>query len=154
MTTSDDTAAATVFQTPDDLLGAVGLRLGTTAWATVDAADVQRFVDATATPDAGGGVPTLMVLALTNRLLPELLQVPGASNGVNYGTGSVRFPAEVRPGDRVRASARLAEAVEVPGGVQTAVEITVEVARSGEAACVVESLSRWMRCPGPAGWSS
>lgn len=119
--------------------------MGTTGWATLEASDVKRFVEATATPDVGGTVPPLMVLSLTNRFLPELLQVPGASNGVNYGTGSVRFPAEVRVGDRLRASALLSEAVEVPGGVQTTVEITVEVDGSAQPACVVESLSRWMR---------
>ena len=133
------------FGSPDDLLGAVGRQLGTTGWATLEASDVKRFVEATATPDVGGTVPPLMVLSLTNRFLPELLQVPGASNGVNYGTGSVRFPAEVRAGDRLRASALLSEAVEVPGGVQTTVEITVEVDGSAQPACVVESLSRWMR---------
>ena len=138
-------SGAATFGSPDDLLGAVGRHLGTTGWATLEAPDVTRFVEATATPATGGAVPPLMVLSLTNRFLPELLQVPGASNGVNYGTGSVRFPAEVRAGDRLRASARLCEAVEVPGGVQTTVEITVEVDGSSQPACVVESLSRWMR---------
>ena len=133
------------FATPDELLGAVGRQLGTTGWATLEAADVRRFVEATATPAVGSAVPPLMLLSLTNRFLPDLLKVPGASNGVNYGTGSVRFPAEVRAGDRLRASARLCEAAEVPGGVQTTVEITIEVDGSEQPACVVESLSRWMR---------
>ena len=143
--TPSPVSGAATFGSPDDLLGAVGRQLGTTGWATLEAPDVKRFVEATATPLAGNAVPPLMVLSLTNRFLPELLQVTGASNGVNYGTGSVRFPAEVRAGDRLRASARLSEAVEVPGGVQTTVEITVEVDGSAHPACVVESLSRWMR---------
>ena len=145
MTTRDGTPGAAVFETPDDLLGGVGLDLGSTAWATVDAVDVTRFASATGTPAGPGEVPPLMVLALTNRFLPDLLQVPGASSGVNYGTGSVRFGVAVSAGDRIRASARLSEAVEVPGGVQTSVEITVELEGSPEPACVVESLSRWMR---------
>lgn len=145
MSTPDDTTVATVFGSPDDLLGAVGAELGTTEWATLDEGDVTRFAGATGHPGATGEVPPLMVLALTNRFLPDLLQVTGASSGVNYGAGSVRFPAPVRVGERIRASARLSEASEVPGGVQTSVEITVEVEGSREPACVVESLSRWMR---------
>jgi acyl dehydratase len=136
---------ATVFASPDDLLDAVGRELGTTAWATVDPEDVARFAEATLTREPPGRVPPLMLLSLTNRFLPDLLQVPGASNGVNYGTGSVRFPAEVKPGDRLRVSARISDAVEVSGGVQTTVEITVELDGSTQPACVVESLSRWMR---------
>ena len=151
MSTRDDTSSTAafgstaVFESPDDLLGAVGRYLGTTAWVTVEGSDAEHFAKATGTVVRDGQVPALMVLSLTNRFLPDILQVPGASSGVNYGTGNVRFPAAVRVGDRLRASARLSEAVEVPGGVQTTVEITVEVEGAGEPACVVESLSRWMR---------
>ena len=151
MSTRDDTwsteavGAAAVFASPDDLLGAAGRYLGITAWADVEQDDVNRFVEATGTVAPEGQVPPLMLLSLTNRFLPDLLQVPGAASGVNYGTGSVRFPAGVHVGDRLRASARLSEAVEVPGGVQTTVEITVEVEGADQPACVVESLSRWVR---------
>ena len=138
-------AAKSVFESPDELIAAPGRDLGTTAWTPVEAADVKAFVSATGTPDLEGAVPPLFVLSVTNRFLPELLEVRGAASGVNYGTGRVRFPSPVRPGDRIRASARLVGADEVPGGVQSTVEITVEVEGSGEPACVVESLSRWMR---------
>ena len=39
----------------------------------------------------------------------------------------------------------LVDATEVPGGVQTTIEIRVEVEGCHDPACVVESLSRWMR---------
>ena len=86
-----------------------------------------------------------MVLALTNRFLPELLEVRGISSGINYGTERVTFAARVHPGARLRASAVLTDATEVPGGVQTTVEISVEVEGTSEAACVVRSLSRWLK---------
>jgi hypothetical protein len=139
------TTGAVVFGSPDDLIPAVGGNLGTTPWVTLEASDVSRFVEATGSPVNDGEVPPLMVLSLTNRFLPDLLRVEGVSSGVNYGAGSARFPFPVQPGHRIRASARLSQAAEVPGGVQTTVEITVEVEGSGEPACVVESLSRWMR---------
>jgi len=145
MTIGQGTTGKSVFETPDELIGAAGRPLGVTPWGTVEAAEVSDFVDATGVPAANGDVPPLMVLSLTNRFLPDLLEVRGVSSGVNYGTGAVRFPARVREGDRIRASACLAEAVEVPGGVQTTVEITIEVEGSEVPACVVESLSRWMR---------
>lgn len=137
--------AMSVFGSPDELIAAAGRELGTTAWTPVEASDVKAFVSATGTPDAEGTVPPLFVLSLTNRFLPELLEVRGTSSGVNYGTGTVRFPSPVRPGDRIRVSARLLGGEEVAGGVQSTVEITVEVEGSDQPACVVESLSRWMR---------
>lgn len=146
MTTSQGATARAVFDSPDELLGAVGRDLGATAWARIEGADIRRFLEATGSPaHAEGTVPPLMILSLTNRFLPDLLEVRGVSSGVNYGTGAVRFPAVVREGQGIRASARLADASAVPGGVQTTVEITVEAEASAEPACVVESLSRWMR---------
>lgn len=138
--------AATVFEKPSDLIGAEGRDLGTTAWLELDELAVQRFTAATGQrPSAPGEpVPPMMVLSLTNYFLPQLLEVRGASSGINYGTGAVRFGRPVRAGDRLRARARILEAAEVAGGVQTTVEITVEAEDGDEAACVVESLSRWM----------
>jgi hypothetical protein len=37
------------------------------------------------------------------------------------------------------------DAAEVNGGVQTTVQIRIEIDGSDEPACVVESLSRWLR---------
>lgn len=146
MTTSQRASAKAVFDSPDELLGAVGRDLGVTEWAAVDETGVRNFLKATGSPaHSNGTVPPLMILSWTNRFLPDLLEVRGVSSGVNYGAGTVRFPAAVHEGQRIRASARLSDASEVPGGVQTTVEITVEAEGSTEAVCVVESLSRWMR---------
>jgi hypothetical protein len=41
-------------------------------------------------------------------------------------------------------AAALREATEVPGGVQTVVEVRVEVEGEPEPACVIRSLSRWL----------
>jgi acyl dehydratase len=137
--------ATTTFESPDALLAAVGQNLGTTRWLTVTDAAVAEFDKATRSPAPDRDtVPSLMILSLTNRFLPDLLEVKGISSGINYGTEQVRFPAPVRPGDSLRASATITAATEVPGGVQTTVEITVEVEGAAEPACVVQSLSRWL----------
>lgn len=114
--------------------------LGVTDWVVVTAADVEGFEGAT-----GSGVSPYFAVSLTNRFLPDLIQVPGASSGVNYGADSVRFGPPLGPGDRVRCSASLVSAKPVNGGVQTAVEVRVEAEDASEPACVVLSLSRWLR---------
>lgn len=133
----------TFFHDLDELLKAPPLELGSTGWVQIDAEALRSFRRATGQPE-GEEVPPLMLLSLTNRFLPELLQVPAASSGVNYGAESVRFGPGARHGDGVRGAATLVAATEVASGVQTTVEIRVEGERSGEALCVVRSLSRWM----------
>jgi acyl dehydratase len=104
--------------------------------------DVAR---ATAESPYGGPIAHgFLTLSLSNRFLPELLQVPAASAGVNYGTGKVRFPAPVPVGSRIRGGAEVTAVEEITGGVQTTITITIEVEGSEKPACVVESLSRWM----------
>jgi hypothetical protein len=139
--------APTVFEGADSLLSAAPRDLGCTDWVTLDQSAISNYATATLASSAQDDEVALplLVLSLTNRFLPELLEVRGVSSGVNYGSGSVRFNAPVRVGDRLRARAFLTDATEVAGGVQTTVQIRVEIEGSDEPACTVESLSRWMR---------
>lgn len=135
------------FAALERLLGAAPLELGATGWATVEEGAVAAFRRATGTDaGAGGGtvVPALMLLSLTNYFLPQLMQVPAAASGVNYGAESARFGPPARIGQRVRGSATLVAVEPVAGGVQSIVEIRVEVDGEAEPACVVRSLSRWL----------
>jgi len=152
-------AARTVFASPDDLLGAVGSDLGTSGWVEIDQQRIDLFAEATGDHQwihvdveraAAGpfGAPIAhgyLTLALTNQLLPGIMEVRGASMGVNYGVDKVRFPQPVLVDSRVRASATLSEAAKVPGGVQVVVTVVVEIEGEAKPACVVESVSRWMR---------
>jgi acyl dehydratase len=149
----------TTFTTLDDLRAATGTHLGWTDWLDITQDRVDLFADATgdhqwihvdvdrATRESPFGGPIAhgyLTLALTNLFLPQLIAVPAASSGVNYGTGKVRFPAPVPVGARIRAGAEIAQVDEVPGGVQTTITITVEREGSDKPVCVVESLSRWL----------
>jgi acyl dehydratase len=138
---------ATVFQDLDELLSAGRRDLGATGWVELTPSVLTDFSAATWSPARHDGnlAPPMLLLSLTNRFLPDLLEVRGSSSGINYGAGKVRFDAPARPGDHVRASAVLLEATEVPGGVQTTVQIRIEVQGSETPACTVESLSRWLR---------
>ena len=150
-----------VFAAPDDLLGAVGQHLGYSDWVTVDQARIDMFAEATGDhqwihvdPEAAAAGPFgatiahgYLTLALTNLLLPQIVRVEGISMGVNYGVNRVRFPRPVLVGSRLRASATLTSAAELPGGsgVQTVITITVEIEGQAKPACVVESVSRFLR---------
>lgn len=152
---------ASVFATPDDLLGAVGQHLGYSQWVTVDQGRIDMFAEATGDhqwihvdPEAAAAGPFgatiahgYLTLALTNLLLPEIVRVEGISMGVNYGVDRVRFPQPVLVGSRLRGSATLTSADELPGGagVQTVITVTVEIEGQAKPACVVESVSRFLR---------
>jgi len=121
----------------DDLRAAVGTDLGTSPWVDVTATMVDQFDAAT------GGGPEYLALALTNRVLPDIITVD-ASAGLNVGTDEVRFPGPLAVGDRVRGHAVLSSCSEVTGGVQTVMGVTLEVAGRHEPACIVAAVSRWL----------
>ncbi|MCY3619753.1 MAG: MaoC family dehydratase [Acidimicrobiaceae bacterium] len=152
---------ATVFAAPDDLLGAVGQHLGHSDWIPVDQARIDLFAEATGDdqwihvdPEAAAAGPFgatiahgYLTLALTNMMLPQIVRVEGISMGINYGVNRVRFPQPVLTGSRLRGSATLTSADELPGGagVQTVITVTVEIEGQAKPACVVESVSRFLR---------
>ena len=86
-----------------------------------------------------------LTLSLTNMFLPSLISVEQISMGINYGVNKIRFPAPVPVGSRIRVGAELSSVDEIKGGVQAVITITVEVEGSPKPACVVESLTRYMR---------
>ena len=150
---------ATTFATLDELRTATGRHLGWTDWVEIDQDRVNLFADATGdhqwihvdvdranaeSPFGGPIAHGYLTLALSNLFLPQLIAVPAASAGVNYGTGKVRFPAPVPVGSRVRGGAEITSVEDLPGGVQTTITITIEVEGSNKPACVIESLSRWL----------
>jgi acyl dehydratase len=131
--------AQTVFNSLDEVRAAVGRNLGASDWLEIMPDRLEDFAAATGDHDHG-----YLALALTNLFLPQVVEVRGASLGVNYGTGSVRFHAPLPAGTRVRGTAELVACDEIPGGVQTTILVTVEVDGADRPACVVESLSRWL----------
>jgi len=150
---------ATVFESPHDLSGAVGTHLGYSDWVAVDQARIDLFAEATgdhqwihvdpvraaAGPFGATIAHGYLTLALTNQMLPDLVRVDGISMGINYGTNKVRFPSPVVVGSRVRGGAELVQVDEVSGGYQVVIRITVEVEGSDRPACVVDSVSRFLR---------
>ena len=137
----------------------MGEHLGYSDWLTVLQERVNSFADTTGdhqwihvdpvrsrreSPFGGPIAHGYLTLSLANLLLHQLLEVTGASAGINYGTGKVRFPSPVPVGSRIRGGADVAAVEEIPGGLQTTITITVQVEGQEKPACVIESLSRWL----------
>lgn len=150
----------TVFATVDDLPAAVGRHLGYSDWMEITQERVNQFADATGdhqwihidperaaaeSPYGATIAHGYLTLSLTNMFLPSLITVEQISMGINYGVNKVRFPAPVPVGSKVRVGAELTSVDEVTGGMQAVITITVEVEGSPKPACVVESLTRYMR---------
>jgi acyl dehydratase len=149
----------TIVQGIAGLRDLVGQHLGYSDYVEVTQERVNQFADATGdhqwihvdveraakeSPFGGPIAHGYLTLSLTNLVLPQVVEVRGASLGVNYGTGKVRFPAPVPVGSRVRGTAQLAACDEIAGGIQTTIVITMEVEGGSKPVCVVESLSRWL----------
>ncbi|MFH9659627.1 MaoC family dehydratase [Streptomyces sp. NPDC017248] len=141
----------------DALKELAGGDLGTSGWIDVTQERIALFADATGdhqwihvdperAKDGPFGAPVAhgyLTLSLFIPLFTELLDVRGVTTKVNYGLDRVRFPAPVRAGSRIRLAGRLAEVEDVPGGVQIAVDGTLEIEGGGKPAAVLRSLSRF-----------
>jgi acyl dehydratase len=153
--------AVTVLDGPDAVRAALGTHLGTSPWIEITQERIDQFaaatgdhqwihVDADRALAGPFGAPIAhgyLTLAQSNFFLPQIVDVRGFSMGVNYGVDKVRFPAPVRVGSTVRASAELADVTDVTGGatdvLQTTMTVTIEIDGSTKPACVIEAISRW-----------
>ncbi|MFC5927096.1 MaoC family dehydratase [Micromonospora vulcania] len=145
-----------VFTSVDELAAAVGETLGPGPWQRIEQSRVDLFADATddhqwihldpvraASGPFGGTIAHgYLTLSLLPSLASQLYRVQGVAMGVNYGLNRVRFPAPVRVGASVRATATIAEVSPVQGGVQMVASITVESDGGGKPVCVAETVSR------------
>ena len=149
--------AQTVLHGVDEVRAAVGRDLGSSGWLTITQDRVDLFADATddhqwihVDPERAKDGPFgatiahgYLTVALSNRFLPEIVDVQGFSAGVNYGVDKVRFPAPVRVGARIRGGGALVHVEDVKGGVQATIRVAVEIEGSDRPGCVVDTISRF-----------
>ena len=143
----------------DEVRAAAGRHLGYSDWLEITQARVNQFAEATGdfqwihvdverakreSPYGGPIAHGYLTMALSNMLVPTVVELAGFSMGINYGVDRVRFPAPVPVGARVRAGVELLEVTDVAGGIQTRMQITMEIEGSEKPACVIESLARWI----------
>ena len=146
------------FGSAAELKAAVGKPLGTSDWMPIEQERIDQFADATddhqwihvdveRARQGPFGAPIAhgyLTLSLVNAFLPQLIQVPSARMGVNYGCNKVRFPAPLPVGSRIRGSGEIVDVQEVTGGVQVVVRVTVEIEGGAKPACVAETVSRFL----------
>src|SRR5690606_30368107 len=135
----------------------VGRPLGTSEWMTIDQARVDAFADATddhqfvhvdparaaETPFGGTIAHGLLTLSLIVPLCFDFVpKIERTKMLLNYGFDKVRFPAPVRVGKRIRASAVLAEVAErKPGQLLMKLDVTIEIENEPKPALTAEWLS-------------
>ena len=150
--------AATVFESPEELKGAVGKPLGVSEWLEIDQKRIDLFAEAPGDhqwihvdPERAKQGPFgatiahgYLTLSLVNSFLPQIVEVRGIAMGINYGADRLRFPAPVPVGSRIRGSAEVVSAEDTKdGAVQAKVRVTVEIEGSDRPACVVDTISRY-----------
>ena len=135
----------------------VGQHLGYSNYVTITQEQVNLFADATgdhqwihvdperakAGPFGGPIAHGYLTLSLLPVLLGEIVQVDGVSMGVNYGANKIRFPAPVPVGSEIRAGASVASVEDVAGGVQAALDVTIEVRDAAKPSCVAQIVFRY-----------
>ncbi len=145
----------------DDFHTLVGQHLGWSGWLTVEQDRVNEFADATgdhqwihvdidranAGPFGGPIAHGYLTLSLIPVLLDEVLTVADLTGGVNYGCNRVRFPAPVPVGSEVRLGVAVAAVDAVPGGVQVALDATVEVRDAKKPSCVAQVIFNYYNQP-------
>ena len=141
----------------EELKSLVGSHLGYSEYITVTQEQVNLFADATGDhqwihvdPEHAKNGPFGQTIAhgyLTLSLIPVLLggvmHVDNVQMGVNYGANKVRFTSPVLVGSEIRAGATLASVEDVTGGVQVALDVTVEVKDTVKPSCVAQVVFRY-----------
>lgn len=146
-----------IVESPRDLLGLVGAKLGPSDWLAVGQERIDLFAEATedrqwihvdpARAAEGPFGRTIahgyLTLSLVNHFLPQLIEVRGLSMGVNVGMDRTRFVSPVRSGARIRAEGEILSAVEAGGGVQTVVRVTIAIEGTDKPALITDTISRY-----------
>ena len=147
----------TVIDTPGDLMGQEGLKIGPSDWMDMTQERVNTFAEATGdhqwihvdverSKKGPFGAPIVhgyLTLSLAAKLMPEILEIKGMKMGINYGTEKVRFLNPVKVGSRIRGHGEFLEIKEVTGGYQSTLRVTIEIEGEEKPACVVDTISRY-----------
>ena len=140
----------------EGLKAAAGETLGTSGWHEVTQKDIDTFADVTGdhqwihvdterakdTPFGGTIAHGYYTLSLGPMLNDEIFKLDGFTFALNYGLNKVRFPAPVPIPAKVRASAKLKERSDIPGGAQVVIEVTFEREGGDKPVCVAETVVR------------
>jgi acyl dehydratase len=137
--------------------GLIGTHLGYSEYKTVTQEEVNLFAEATGDhqwihvdperakegPFGGPIAHGYLTLSLIPVLMGQVVRTNGVRMGVNYGTNKVRFPAPVPVGSEIRLGAAVADVEDVAGGIQVALDVTIEVKGAPKPSCVAQVVFRY-----------
>ena len=145
-------------RSPDstELKQAEGETLGSSDWHEVTQKDVDTFADVTGdhqwihvdverakeTPFGGTIAHGYLTLSLGPHLNNQVFKLDGFAFALNYGLNKVRFPAPVPIPSKVRASPKVKEVQDIPGGAQVVFEVSFEREGTEKPVCVAETVVR------------
>lgn len=143
-----------VFESPAEVVAAVGEDLGTSEWVQITQERVDAFAAATgdhqwihvdverakAGPFAGTIAHGYLTLSLVPWLGSQVFSLGGEGAALNYGTNKVRFPQPVPVGSRIRTHVSVAEAQPVKAGTQVVFRHTIEIEGRDKPGCVAETV--------------
>lgn len=145
------------FGSVDEMCSAVGETLGPGPAVLVDQRRIQAFAEATddyqwihldveratAGPFGGPVAHGFLTLSLLPVLVGQLYQVDNVGMRVNYGLNRVRFPAPLRAGSYVRATAVISSAEPAVGYCQFVMTVAIKAEGAEKPCCLAESVSRF-----------
>jgi acyl dehydratase len=140
-----------------ELEGRVGQVLGVSRWVEISQDRIDLFADATddhqwihvdeeraehgpfGTRIAHGYLSLSMIPAL----MGDILDLDAVAMSVNYGLNRVRFTSPMPSGGRLRLAATLDELVDVDGGIQITLGMSLECEGRDKPVCVAQGLYRF-----------
>jgi acyl dehydratase len=149
----------TVIDGVEGLKVLVGKELGASEWKVLLYEDITRF--ATATGDhqwihvdrerCARESPFKVPIAhgyygvsLIGGIFQEVIEPRGFSMILNYGLNKVRFPAPFKEGTRYRMTFKLDGIKEIQNGIETTMQVTLEMEGQPKPACAAEVVYRFM----------
>jgi len=146
-----------IYESPRDLIGQEGTKLGPTDWLAIEQDRVNGFAEVTGDhqwihvdverakdgPFGGTIAHGYLTMSLVNFFLPDLIEVRGFTHAVNVGADRLRFLAPVKVGSRIRGVGEIVGVEEIKGAIQSVVRVTVEIEGADKPACVVDTISRY-----------
>lgn len=143
---------ATVIPSLAQIRDYVGRPLGTSDWTTISQERIDAFAEATGdrqwihcdveraraeSPWKGTIAHGYLTLSLVPVLLSQIFIVAGSRSVINTGAEKVRLSAPVPAGSRVRMSAEILHARNLPtGGVRVAIGLRFEVEGQAKPVCL------------------
>ncbi len=145
-------ATSTIIKSVSELRDYVGVELGVSDWVEITQERIDAFAEATGdhqwihcdppralreAPYGGTIAHGYLTLSLGPALLQQIVTIEDLQTAVNTGSDRVRLSAPVLAGAKIRMSARIKDARDLPsGGVRVSLALRFEIEGVAKPACL------------------